>query len=191
MDKRMTGLGKRMGGIQKTPKASSFSDISKPISGHKRPFSAPQKNISTPISNKTKKTTPLSFGLILVLLFIIYFVGALFYIGVICRLPIWRCESCKGSGEEVCDRCYGKGKVECHAAGSTWMDGRHVVECSNCSGRGYNGPKICGKCMGKGWFDEACPECNGTGIHDCHHCGGDGKCECTRCHGRGRKGKYD
>lgn len=70
------------------------------------------------------------------------------------------CVACKGTGEEVCSICEGKGY--------------------------FHLDTICPICNGTGGSEEdPCKFCNGTGIPLCQGCGGTGVEPCGLCNGTG------
>lgn len=89
-----------------------------------------------------------------------------------------------GYREELCEDCYGNGRIDCNNC-----DGDGDFVCDNCEG---SGNVTCSECDGDGtmnWDEsgdfEDCSSCDGEGVESCHECDGDGRITCNSCDGDG------
>lgn len=98
------------------------------------------------------------------------------------------CNSCAGSGAQVCIRCGGNSSYacfNCNGAGGKW-------EVCNCNGGVVDMPdgtqQVCNYCLGEGrkWHSCYNPLCS-NGIVFCNFCAGQGQKICPSCNGSGKR----
>ena len=93
----------------------------------------------------------------------------------------YRCEGCRGSGQQECYDCDGRGDRECYEC-----DGNGYESCSNCDGEGT----ISELGEDNEDHDVDCPDCT-EGKIDCSTCDGEERLECNNCDGNGNHPCYD
>ncbi len=109
------------------------------------------------------------------------------------------CAKCGGSGTEPCPNCGGRGAAPCAQCNGT---GQASTRCSTCKGDGvlFHEQAIthrdnCQACRTRGYTDEICALCGGTGSwlgSTCFSCSGVGtiRTVCAACDGYGYTVRY-
>jgi len=99
------------------------------------------------------------------------------------------CAQCKGTGQETCGPCAGKGKArwtcpDCRGASALPCPVCVPVAGAVCPDCGAKGDRECGACAGKKVTSLACKKCQGTKLALCSSCQA-GRTVCDKCDGLG------